>query len=33
MRFCSTDCLKAYQGRLDERTMMKIQHTELSLPN
>jgi hypothetical protein len=33
MRFCSVDCLKAYQGRLDELTMMKIQHTDLSLPN
>jgi hypothetical protein len=33
MRFCSADCLKAYQGRLDERTMMKIQHTDLSLLN
>jgi hypothetical protein len=33
MRFCSADCLKAYQSRLDELTMMKIQHTDLSLPN
>jgi hypothetical protein len=33
MRFCSADCLKSYQRRLDELTMMKIQHTGLSLPN
>jgi hypothetical protein len=33
LRFCSADCLKAYQGRLDELTMMKIQHADLSLPN
>ena len=26
MRFCSADCLKAYQRRLDELTMMKISH-------
>jgi hypothetical protein len=25
MRFCSADCLEAYQRRLDELTMMKIQ--------
>ena len=24
MRFCSADCLEAYQRRLDELTMMKI---------
>jgi hypothetical protein len=28
MRFCSADCLKAYQRRLDELTMMKIHHIE-----
>jgi hypothetical protein len=33
LRFCSADCLKAYQGRLAELTMMKIQHADLSLPN
>jgi hypothetical protein len=33
MRFCSADCLKAYQGRLDELTMMKIKRTDLSPPN
>jgi hypothetical protein len=33
MRFCSGDCLDAYQRRLNELTMMKIQHIELSLPN
>jgi hypothetical protein len=33
MRFCSPDCLEAYQGRLDELTMMRIQHLDLSLPN
>jgi hypothetical protein len=33
MRFCSADCLKAYQRRLDELTTMKIQHIDLSLPN
>ena len=33
MRFCSADCLKAYQHRLDELTMMKIHHIDLSLPN
>src|SRR4029077_13801926 len=33
MRFCSSDCLKAYQRRLDELTTMKIQHIDLSLPN
>jgi hypothetical protein len=33
LRFCSADCLKTYQGRLDELTMMKIQHADLSLPN
>ena len=31
MRFCSADCLKAYQHRLDELTMMKIHHIDLSL--
>jgi hypothetical protein len=33
MRFCTADCLDAYQRRLDELTMVKIQHTDLSLPN
>jgi hypothetical protein len=33
MRFCSGDCLDAYQRRLTELTMMKIQHIELSLQN
>jgi len=33
MRFCSGDCLDAYQRRLNELTMMKIQDIELSLPN
>jgi hypothetical protein len=33
MRFCSADYLKAYQRRLDELTMMKIHHIDLSLPN
>jgi hypothetical protein len=33
MRFCSADCLRAYQCRLDELTMMKIHHIDLSLPN
>jgi hypothetical protein len=33
MRFCSSDCLDAYQRRLNELTMMKIQDIELSLPN
>ena len=35
MRFCSADCLKAYQGRLDDQTMARIQHIEVrrALPN
>jgi len=33
MRFYSGDCLDAYQRRLNELTMMKIQDIELSLPN
>ena len=33
MRFCSADCLEAYQRCLDELTMMKIQRVDLSLPN
>ena len=33
MRFCSADCLEAYQRRLDELTMMKIQRVDLSLSN
>jgi hypothetical protein len=30
MRFCSADCLDAYQRRLDELTMIKIQHLDTS---
>jgi hypothetical protein len=30
MRFCSGDCLDAYQRRINELTMMKIQDIELS---
>jgi hypothetical protein len=33
MRFCSADCLKAYQRRLDELKMMKFQYIDLSLLN
>jgi hypothetical protein len=33
MRVCSVDCFDAYQRRLDELTMIKIQHIDLSLPN
>jgi hypothetical protein len=33
MRFCSGDCLDAYQRRINELTMMKIQDIELSPPN
>jgi len=35
MRFCSADCLSAYQRRLDGLTMIKICSLELSdaLPN
>ena len=29
MRFCSADCLKAYQGRLDDLTMSRIQRVDL----
>jgi hypothetical protein len=28
MRFCSADCLSAYQRRLDDLTMIKIQSLE-----
>jgi len=35
MRFCSADCLSAYQRRLDGLTMIKIRSLELpeALPN
>ena len=35
MRFCSAECLSAYQRRLDGLTMIKIRSLELSdaLPN
>jgi len=35
MRFCSADCLSAYQRRLDGLTMIKIRTLELpgALPN
>jgi hypothetical protein len=35
MRFCSADCLNAYQHRLDGLTMIKIRSLELpgALPN
>jgi hypothetical protein len=35
MRFCSADCLNAYQRRLDGLTMVKIRSLELTdaLPN
>jgi len=29
MRFCSADCLTAYQGRLDDLTVIKIRCLEL----
>ena len=29
MRFCSADCLSAYQRRLDDLTMIKIRSLEL----
>jgi hypothetical protein len=29
MRFCSADCLKAYQRRLDDLTMTRIQRVDL----
>ena len=29
MRFCSADCLKAYQGRLDDLTMTRIHRVDL----
>ena len=28
MRFCSGDCLKAYQGRLDKLTMIRIERLD-----
>jgi hypothetical protein len=30
MRFCSADCLKAYQQRLDKLTRVKIERINLS---
>jgi hypothetical protein len=30
MRFCSADCLKAYQQRLDKLTRVKIERIDLS---
>jgi hypothetical protein len=30
MRFCSSDCLKAYQQRLDKLTRVKIERLDLS---
>ena len=30
MRFCSSDCLKAYQQRLDKLTRTKIERLDLS---
>ena len=30
MRFCSADCLQAYQHRLDDRTIIQIRHVEFA---
>jgi hypothetical protein len=31
MRFCSADCVKAYQHRLDEVTLGKVRRLEIQL--